>query len=322
MGNRDMDKLKAVLCQKTDSEVAEFERELAAISKPLGEIYATADVKAAITRQSPDIAEQGVFSFIPTSLTRTSPFFPMSKQEMKSRSLPAEGLCWETSWGRLTIKGERLSIHDESVLLAVLWVMGKRKHGLTFETTRHELCGVLGVTPCRNTYRAVWASLDRLTGTKINLEVWAAGSKRKATRRLTNTILSGAVQDEDTGKLTISVNPYFLEMYAESLITNINLEFRAGLKTDIAKALYRFYRGQRGMAYECHLLTLCHAINLDVDQPLFRLRSRIRAGLKELKRAGYLKRSLLTKSDIVRAWKADQGGLVQLRMQKAEKPHQ
>jgi len=135
------------------------------------------------------------------------------------------------------------------------------------------------------------------------------GQEEKTKRRMTNTILGGAVEDEETGKLLITVNPHFLEMYAESLVTNINLKLRASLKGDISKALYRFYRSQRGMTYECHLLTLCRVINLNIDMELFRLRARIRTGLRELKKAGYLKRSSVSKigycQDMERAQKGD-----------------
>lgn len=326
MNKTDKTKLRPT---KTDVEVIEFERKLKAASTPLGQIYEEISqevnkTKALIAEQAPD-PEQGVFSFLPTSLTRTSPFHPMSKREMKDRSLPPGGLSWETSWGRIIIKGEKLSIYDESVLLAILLLMKKHKTGTTFRTTRHELCKAMTVTPCKDTYRAIWGSLDRLTGAKINLEVWdtkakGKGAKKKIKRRMTNTILAGAIQDEKTGKLLITINPYFFAMFAENLVTNINLKLRAALKGDIAKALYRFYRSQRGMTYDCHLLTLCQAINLDINKELFRLRARIRTGLRELKKAGYLKRSAVTKSDIVWIWKEPKKGTCVIEDAKGLKP--
>ena len=96
--------------------------------------------------------------------------------------------------------------------------------------------------------------------------------------------------------------------FVNFLITNINLEFRTKLKGDITKALYRFFRSQKGMTYECHLLTLCKAINLDVTVETFRLRARIKKGFTELKKAGYLKKSMLMKSDIIKVWKAPKKG--------------
>ncbi len=263
------------------------------------------DVKDHIRKQGPEPPEQQIFSFLPTKMTRISPFFPLSRKEMKNR--PIDKMTWETSWGRFSVTGERLAIHDESVLLAVLLLMRKYQ-AETFQTTRHEICKVMGVTPQPNTYNAIWASLDRLTGTKINIEAWdnkakSRGKKRKARMLLTGTILSGAKMDAETGKLLISINPYFLETYAQGLLTNLNLQFRAELTGDITKALYRFYMGQRGDTYQCHLLTLAKAINLNIEAETFRLRSRIRTGLRELRKKGYIKRWRVSKTDIVSVWK-------------------
>lgn len=327
MGTKSVERLKAKVGTRTDAEVTLEDRKRDAISFTMGDIIhrQVNETKALIAEQSPDPAKQGVFSFLPTTLTRTSPFYPMSKREMKNRSLPPGGLSWETSWGRIIIKGEKLSIYDESVLLAVLFLMKRHGKETTFKTTRHEICKVLSVTPAKNTYQAIWGGLDRLTGTKINLEIWGdtkgKGEKKKTKRRMINTILSGAIEDEGTGKLLITVNPYFLDMYAESLVTNINLKLRASLKGDISKALYRFYRSQRGLTYDCHLVTLCQAINLNMDMELFRLRARIRTGLRELKKAGYLKkRSAVTKSDIVKIWKEPKKGTCTIEDAKDPKP--
>jgi hypothetical protein len=164
----------------------------------------------------------------------------------------------------------------------------------------------MGITPAKDTYRMVWESLDRLTGTKISLSIWGAktkGKKRKTKRQMVNTILSGANQDEDTGKILITVNPYFTQMYGESFITNLDLRFRAMLAGNITKALYRFYEGQRESNYQCHLLTLAKAINLNVEMETFRLRSRVRTGLRELRKKGFLRRWTISKSDIVMVWK-------------------
>jgi hypothetical protein len=267
--------------------------------------------KDMILKQAPE-HEQGVFSFLPTELSRTSPFFPISKRDMKDRTLPPGGLVWENSWGRMTIKGEKLSIYDETVLLACLSMMRKYRSE-SFDTTKYELCKEMGVTPAKNTYTALWGALRRLSGANIELEIFKPGSKKKKTaQRMTNSILSGAYEEIESPGINVTINPYFLRMYADNLVTNINLEFRAKLKGDISKALYRFFRSQRGMTYECHLLTLCSAINLDVTMPLHRLRTNIRAGFSELKRAGYLKKSMLMKSDVIKIWKAPKKGLVQL----------
>jgi len=281
---------------KTDAEVEVWEKELAELSQIK---KATDEVKVFISKQSPEAPVQQIFSFLPTKMTRVSPFFPLSKREMKDR--PLEKLTWETSWGRLTVSGERLSIYDESMLLAVLVLMRKKQAG-TFQTTRYEICQIMNVKPAKDTYHAIWESLKRLTKTGIDLEAWEGkGKKRQAKVEMTATILSGAIHTE---QFQITVNPYFFEMYAEGFLTNLDLKFRASLTGDITKALYRFYEGQRETNYQCHLLTLAKAVNLNVEMEVFRLRSRIRTGLKELKRKGYLKRWTISKSDIVTVWKS------------------
>ena len=294
-----IERVKAKVGTKTKEEVDQHYRDLKA-SQQITDT--TERIKKEIVKQAPE-HEQQIFSFMPTEMTRISPFFPLSKREMKNR--PLEELEWVNSWGKFKITGRRLSIYDESVLLAVLVIM--RKHQTeTFQSTRHEICKVLGITPAKATYLMVWESLDRLTGTKINLSIWdtkTKGKKRKVNRRMVNTILSGAEMNEKTGKILITINPYFIRMYSGSFITNIDIEFRSRLSGSITKALYRFYEGQRGATYQCHIHTLSKVINLNMQQPDNELRKRIRKGLRELKKQGYLGRWSLSKSDIVTIWK-------------------
>ena len=289
---RIIDKTRAKVGVKTSAEVDAWEKSFGKIQD------GTAEIKTYLEKQSPEPPEQQIFSFLPTKMTRVSPFFPLSRREMKDR--PLERLSWETSWGRMTVSGERLSIYDESVLLAILVLMRKNQSG-TFQTTRYEICQIMSVNPANDTYRAIWEALKRLTKTGIDLEIWQGkGKKRKAKMEMTSTILSGAIHTE---KFQVTVNPYFFDMYADGFLTNLDLKLRTGLSGDISKALYRFYEGQRGESYQCHLLTLAKAVNLNIDMETFRLRSRVRTGLRELRKKGYLKRWAVSKSDIVTIWK-------------------
>jgi hypothetical protein len=281
---------------KTDTEIEAFEKQQQAGKMISG---AVSEIKNHIGKQ-PIPPEQLLFSFMPTLMTRTTPFFPMNKQDMRDRSYNT--LTWETSWGQITISGSRLSIYDESVLLSLL-VLVKKYRSDTFETTQHELCRVAGIQPGKNTYQAIEDSIDRLIGTKIRLEAKAKG-KRKTKPLMINTILSGWTANPKTGKYTVTINPYFLQMYLESFITNIDIKFRSGLKGDITKALYRFYESQRDDRYSCHVLTLARAVNLNIDLPIRKLRERIRKANRELRKQGYLLRSMLSKRDTVTVWKA------------------
>ena len=147
----------------------------------------------------------------------------------------------------------------------------------------------------------------RLSQTHIGLEIWEGkGKARKPVTEMSGSIITWIKRNRKTGKLQIALNPYFIEMYAESFITNIDLRFRAGLKGDISKSLYRFYEGQRGNKYSIHILKLATAINLNLNLPTNELRKTIRKGLRELRTKGYLERwTLSSKNDLVTVWKAN-----------------
>lgn len=126
---------------------------------------------------------------------------------------------------------------------------------------------------------------------------------------MTGAIVSWAGRDNKTGKLKVVINPYFIQMYADGFLTNLDLRFRARLKGDTSKALYRFFQGQRPLykkgKYEIQLLKLCVAINLQVEGvETRRLRSLIRTGLRELRKQDYLMQWKLTKQDYVMVWKS------------------
>ncbi len=99
--------------------------------------------------------------------------------------------------------------------------------------------------------------------------------------------------------MTVAVNPYFLEMYGESFVTNIDLNFRAGLKDDVAKALYRFLQGQIDTTLSLSLMRLARSINLDQSNDEQAVRRKTRAGLKALKSLKYLEDYNIARGDQV-----------------------
>lgn len=261
----------------------------------------TDEAKSIIAGQ-PIPQEQMMFSFMPTKLTRTSPFFPMSKRAMKNR--PYEELEWETSWGMMRVEGKRLSIYDESVLLSLL-VLVKKHRTHAFETTQNELCRIANTHTGRDTYNAIWESIKRLSKTSIDLDIMEGkGKARKYVKQMTGPILTFGERSPQTGKLSIVFNMYFLEMYAASFITTLDLEFRALLKGDVAKALYRFYKSHRDQKFTCHALVLAKAVNINTDLPLRKIRERIRTANRELKKKGFLTKHLINKTDTVMVWKS------------------
>jgi hypothetical protein len=282
---------------KSDDEIELWENHI----KSRQIIKDAADEAKDLILKSPNYHEQLLFSFMPTQLTRTTPFFPISKREMKNR--PHEKLEWKTSWGMISITGERLAVYEETILLSLL-VLVKKQRSEVLETTQYELCKIANVTPSKNTYNAIWAGLKRLSTTNIELSI--LGKDKKPSTEMAGTIITWIKRDRKKNKLQIALNPYFNVMFAQSFVTNINLKFRAGLKGDVSKSLYRFLEGQRSEKYSIHILKLSAAININLDLPTKKIRESIRKGLRELRAKNYLAKWTLPKnSDIVTVWKSE-----------------
>jgi len=258
-------------------------------------------VRTHISRQPP---VQRFFSFMPTMLTRVSPFHFRGRKKFEDWPLVRQSSGDGNSWGRMSVVGELLIIFDETLLFCLLALMTEYEND-AFETSQTELSQLADINPTPGAFSSVWKSLQRLAGTRIDLELLSGKGKRQKTlKEMTGSILSFADMDKGTGKIRVVVNPYFIEMYAESFVTNIDLKFRTSLKSDISKAFYRFYQGQYGIESEIELVKLARAVNLDTGQDFHRLRSRVRAGLLELKQKGYLDAFELTKDNHVVVLKA------------------
>ena len=253
-------------------------------------------VKKHISRQPP---VQRFFSFMPTMLTRVSPFHFKGRIKYKEWPLVRLDSGDANSWGRMQVVGELLVIFDETILFGLLALMTKYQSDV-FETTQKELCELADVEPNPNSFSAIWNSIQRLAGTRIDLELFSGkGRKRKDLKEMTGSILSFADINKETGSIRVLINPYFLELYAASFVTNIDLKFRSRLKSDVSKAFYRFYQGQYESESDIDILRLARAVNLEKDQDLRRLKEKVRTGLKELEQNGYLEQYQITKDNRV-----------------------
>jgi hypothetical protein len=236
---------------------------------------------------------------MPTLLTQVSPFHFKGRSKFDQWPLVRLDSGDQNSWGRMRVVGELLIIFDETILFCLLALMTKFEND-AFETSQSELSQLADINASPNTFGSIWKSIQRLAGTRIDLELLAGrGKKRRALREMTGSILSFADMDRQTGNIRVVVNPYFLEMYAESFVTNIDLKFRTSLKSDVSKAFYRFYQGQYGVSSEIDMFNLASAVNLDIGQQRQRLRLKIRQGLSELQERGYLETFELTRDDRV-----------------------
>jgi predicted transcriptional regulator len=241
---------------------------------------------------------------MPTMLTRVSPFHFKGRQKFTEWPLVRLDSGDANSWGKMQVVGELLIIFDETILFCLLALMTRHEND-AFETSQTELAQIAGIDPTRQNAAAIWKSIQRLAGSRIDLKLSSGkGKKGKTLKELTGSILSFADKDQDSGKIRVVVNPYFLEMYAESFVTNIDLVFRSRLKSDVSKAFYRFYQGQYEANSEIEIIRLARAVNLNIEQEMKRLRSKVREGLRELQEKGYLEAYEITRDNRVSVTKA------------------
>lgn len=241
--------------------------------------------------------QQLKLAFMPTSMARTSPFFPMGKQEMKDRPL-YQKFTIENRWGRITISGPKLSIYDESVLLALL-VLAKRHKSERFQTTYSELCDMMNVSRGANPYRAISDSLKRLAGAIVDTELYDSDTNKKVIESITGVMITHVRQQEKTSIVDVEISPYFLTLYGANLTTSLDVVERSKLKGDTAKALYRFIQTHKPGPVPFGLLTLCHGINLNTEQPLFEIRRQLKTAIAELKKQNHIKSGRIDKADNV-----------------------
>jgi hypothetical protein len=254
-----------------------------------------------ISRQPP---VQRLFSFMPTMLTRVSPFHFKGRHKSNEWPLVRLDSGDADAWGGMQVVGELLVIFDETVLFGLLALMARYESD-AFETSQAELAQIAGIDPMPTNATEIWQSIQRLAGTRIDLKLYSGrGKKRRTLTELTGSILSFADKNQTSGKIRVAINPYFMEMYAESFVTNIDLGFRCRLKSDISKAFYRFYQGQYERVSEIELTRLARAVNLKIEPEMGRLRSKVRTGLSELQAQGYLQDYQITPDNQVRVTKA------------------
>ena len=240
---------------------------------------------------------------MPTDLCRVSPFFPMDKASLNLRDYLEGMTITETSWGRISYYGPRLSTYEEDVLMAILALLddkGNRKEilvdGAKTYTYRGSLLPILrmmGLADQGKNYARIKTSLRRLTTAALEMEIFKRSKtgKRKVTKSDITSILAQFRWDEELQELTITVNPYFFETYIQGSVTRLDVIRRAELKSPIAKALYRFIQSHRDDHWQGHYLTLASTLNLEETLPNFKKRDRIRAAIRRLIAAKMLTRT-------------------------------
>jgi hypothetical protein len=262
------------------------------------------DGKAAVDRhvsRQPHV--QRLFSFMPTLMTRVSPFHLTNRSGLKEWPLVRLDSGRSAAWGRMGVVGEMLVIFDETVLFALLVLMRLYRSD-SFETSTEELCQLAGIKPSARNAADVWKSLRRLAGTRIDLELTSGkGKRRRVMRAMSGAILGYVDRMPESSRIRAVVNPYFYEMYADSFVANIDIRFRASLKRDVSKAFYRHFQGQTATGFSVEITNLARSVNLDPQLAPVELAKTVRAGLSELQRRGYLQ-SFVIDGGLIRLEKA------------------
>lgn len=243
------------------------------------------EIKKKIAK-APKREDQLVFAFIPHEMAKVSIFFPMSDRELKEDRRLIQKIEHESSWGKIVVEGVKLAIFEEDVFLTLMKIARKKmkhiKGQYVMETTMQEIAKILygeaGYT--KRVYELIKRALDHFE--LIRFELSLLRDKRIIS-------IGGIIQHYDcnlkTHILKIYLNPHFCGYFLESMLTNINFTLRRKLKKDGSKALLRFL-STHNSPRRMHILTVLNAINFNTNQPMFRLRSRTKAFVRELKKNG------------------------------------
>lgn len=222
--------------------------------------------------------------YLSTVLARTSPFWPVSKAQMKNRPHYKDFVI-ENRWGKIIINGPLLSIVDENVLLVLTFIAVNTKSN-NIKTSLSNLCRLLCKSRGANQYASIIQSLTRLGQVSVAIHVYDQESSEKRISSINfGSIITGNI-DPDSTNIDISLNSYFLDQYLGKLSTSIHLGTRSKLNSDVAKALHRFLSTHKKFEYPFNLQTLCDAINLNTDQELKFIRHLLKKAFAELKAVG------------------------------------
>lgn len=183
----------------------------------------------------------------------------------------------------------------------------QKRTSYTYTGPVYPLLRMLGYTkPSKKDYLRVISTLERLTvsALKISISTGKTKSGKRRSPRITqmSSMLAGVHWDDKKKELTATVNPFFYETYMAGRVTLMDVAKRMSLKGAISKALYRFVQSQRhNLVFEGHFLTLANALNMDREQPAWKVRQLLKSAINELIRRGVLmKKSGFVEQDIVK----------------------
>lgn len=260
-----------------------------------------AEVHAEVAPKGALPPEQGWLSFapMPSTLCRTSPFFPMNPRQMEKREYLEGMVIAANAWGEVKYTGPKLSTFEEDVLLAILALLksvdpGERdgKAAWTYSGPLRPILTAMGYKRTgSDNYRRVKDAVRRLSLAGVEIQT-------KNGKWVLATMLTMAAGDDKAATMAVTVNPYFAEVYAAGAVNLMDLAKRAELSRPVSKALHRFATSHRS-DWRGHFLTLASAINLNLEQPHFELRRQIKQAMTELRKVGVLSSRSKFAADIV-----------------------
>lgn len=102
-------------------------------------------------------------------------------------------------------------------------------------------------------------------------------------------------------EISVTVNPFFYQMYLANSLTWINITKRFQIRGSMAKAMYRFCQSHRdNPVFRGNIMTLALALNMDPKVPLKETRRQIREAIAELVEKNVLEStSLLSRTNLV-----------------------
>lgn len=152
--------------------------------------------------------------------------------------------------------------------------------------------------PGTNHYNKLLTSLKCLALGSMQLFVREQGSE---TQYDLSQILSNLRLKPQQHEISVTVNPFFYQMYLANSLTWIDIAKRFQIRGSISKALYRFCQSHReNPVFRGNILTLTQALNMDPGTPLKETRRQIRDAISELVEKKVLeKTSTLMRNNLV-----------------------
>lgn len=247
------------------------------------------------------------YTVVPTKLCRTTPFFIINKHDPEYGSRPylEDYLVTETSWGRLTMSGLKLSVFDEDVLLALLYFINltnKDKESQKLRVPPNSYSGkvrpilkAMGIpNPSIRDYKRLKRSIGMLYGATFSYAETRSNKSGTLLFRIFDTMYYEEPKDRKASEgmtfIHVTLSKEFLELAGGALEgTFLVMADRAKLTKQTSKALYRFMRSQKPGVLKLHIGTLRDALNMNPDVDAYSTKKELRRAIREMVDVGLLR---------------------------------